>query len=338
MKHLRELKLDSGYDSSGIDGGLVYYSAEYGRFLQSLLRAESRYLGSGPDHEITALLPMMTTEGPSGRVMNALPFFGSHGAPIVKSGSGTSATDLLRHVEDGIRSGLWNSVTVVENPLSPLSHEEVRRLQFLKPVDDRVSQITHRNTMSPDSLESLISLFHSKMRNAIRKGALSRQEVRLGDSENEWEFLIRHHQRSIIELGGVPKDDEVFRCLRQTLGGKLRLHCGYVGETIVAALLTIRYGKSTEYFVPVVEPNWRSQQVLPHLIANVMFQDFRDGVDCWNWGGTWRDQPGVLQFKSRFSATNRAYRYFNWCDGEIQRLSANEIRTNYRYWYVRRIK
>jgi len=337
MNHFRELELDRGYDSSGIDGGLVYYSAEYGRFLKSVLRAESKYLSSGPDREIAALLPMMITEGPSGRVMNALPFFGSHGAPIVKSGSETSVTDLLGYVENGIRSGLWNSVTVVENPLSPMSYEEVQCLQFLTPVDDRISQITHRNSMSTDSLESLMSHFHSKMRNAIRKGAMSKQEVRLGGSDSEWEFLIRGHQRSIIELDGVPKSDEVFRCLRQILGETIRLHCGYVGGKIVTALLTIRHGKTTEYFVPVVESSRRHQQVLPHLIATVMLQDFRDGVDYWNWGGTWRNQPGVMQFKSRFSATNRPYRYFNWCDAKMQRLTIDEIRSNYRYWYVRKV-
>jgi hypothetical protein len=336
MNSLRKLDLGGRYDSSSLEGDSVYYSVEYGRFLVSLLSAESNYLIGGASEQPTALFPLLATDGPYGKVLNALPFFGSHGAPIVGANSSIRVLDLLRYVEEDIQKGMWDSVTVVENPLSPWSDDTLGELNFLSPIDERISQMTHWGDDPPESVEALLIRFHKKEQGAIRKGSATGQNVILGGSDKEWRFLIELHQRSISLLGGTPKSSEVFDLLRQHLGKFLRLHCGYLNNELVAALLTIRYGTTIEYFVPVVDPRYRSLQVLPHLISEVMFADFCDGARCWNWGGTWKSQTGVMQFKSRFGSTNRIYRYLNWSGSKMENVTSKAISESYRYWYVRK--
>lgn len=335
MNSLRKLDLGSRYDSSSLEGDSVYYSVEYGRFLVSLLSAESNYLIGGTADQPTALFPLLATDGPYGKVLNALPFFGSHGAPIVCANSPIRVLDLLHRVEEDIQEGLWDAVTVVENPLSAWSDDTLGKLNFLSPIDERISQMTHWDEDPPESIEALLNRFHKKQQGAIRKGSATGQNVVLGGSEKEWRFLIELHQRSISLLGGNPKTFAVFDLLRQYLGEFLRLHCGYLNNKLVTALLTIRYGSTIEYFVPVVDPRYRNLQVLPHLISEVMFADFRNGARCWNWGGTWKSQTGVLQFKNRFGSTNRTYRYLNWNGSKMENITSKLILESYRYWYVR---
>jgi len=324
------------YDSSNIDGGLIYYSCAYGRFLEKLLGGERNYLFTGLPERPCSLFPILIKDGPFGPVVNSLPFFGSHGAPIAARSSLVRPPDLLQSLEGAIAEARWTSVTVVENPLAPLTEAELNSLAFLREVDRRVSQITHWTTKPPNSIDELLSIFHVKTRNAIRKGALSGQEVVSGSTEHEWEFLISQHQQAILGKGGAAKSKEVFQRLRDSLPQNLRLHCGYIRGELVSALLTLRYGSSIEYFVPVVRTDFREKQVLSHLIAEVMYQDFREGSTLWNWGGTWNSQAGVMRFKSRFGATSRTYRYLNWCDPSLIRMEPYDLKNHYAYWYTRR--
>lgn len=328
----------NGYHSSGIDDGLVYYSAQYGVFLIELLDAQSDYLLTGSPEAPTSLLPLLTKEGPCGAVANALPFFGSHGAPVAVPGSEPLVAELLHTVEVGITEGRWASVTLVENPFRPIQSKVLDRLRYLSPADERISQITNWEGDPPEDLEGLIARFHPKLRNSIRKGCSTGQVVELASTPKEWEFLAAEHERGISRLGGKAKSREVFDALQRHLDGFVRLHCGYVDGRMSAALLTIRFGSSVEYFVPVVDPDLRSDQVLPHLISVVMLSELQGGATMWNWGGTWRSQTGVLRFKSRFNATNRPYRYLHWCDDAIASAEESVLLDDYPYWYTRRFR
>jgi hypothetical protein len=324
------------YRTNQLDDSLVYYSPQYGRFLESLLNAESRYFFVGARDEPDGLLPMLMVDGPFGAVANSLPFFGSHGAPVAKGNDPGIVEVLLGAAEQTIEELALASMTIVENPFHPISETQIATLKYLRPVDSRISQITHWPHGAPADDEELISHFHSKHRNAIRKGRATGQVVVEASSEEEWEFLLSEHQRGIAGLGGVAKDAIVFEQLRTHLGSALRLHCGYVSDRLVSALLTIRYRSMVEYFVPVVAEDMRSEQVLPHLVAQVMLDSFRHGATAWNWGGTWLNQDGVFRFKDRFASTNRPYRYLHWCNDRITNADRADLLTAHRYWYTRK--
>jgi len=324
-----------GFDTEQIDRGMIYYTAEYGRFLKALLQSESYYIAIGDPQTPSGLLPIMVKSGSLGTVANALPFFGSHGAPVA-AGHDNQVLELLCKAESLAKQLKWDSLTIVENPESPLSESVLAKLQLLRTVDTRISQVTHLSGAPPLDLEQLLGRFHVKMRNAVRKGVSTGQIVIKSTDQDSWDFLVREHQQQIRERGGVPKTRVVFDLLQEHLRDKVRMHCGYVDNQIVSALVTIRYGSTVEYFTPVVSHEFRSRQVLPHLIAEVMLRDFRSGATKWNWGGTWETQVGVRRFKSRFAASENNYRYLHWAASRFESHSQETIFREYPYWYVRK--
>ena len=324
------------YDSSKIDNGLIYYSSKYRDFLKSILNAESHYLINGEAKSPKVLFPMFVKDGPYGLIANSLPFFGSHGSPVVDGSQEISVLDVLRECEKQVLEKNWSAITIVENPFATIPDSVLRKLKLLRQIDTRMSQVTHAGSDIPFSLEELMKRFHVKMRNAIRKGAASGQEVLTCDSNADWSFLINEHQKSIRLMGGVPKGIDVFDALRAVFGEDLQLHCGFVNGQHVSALLTIRYQNSIEYFIPVTDARYRSAQVLPHLIATVMLSEFQKGMQFWNWGGTWLSQSGVHQFKARFDAISRPYRYIHWSKPELAGCESEVLKEAYGLFYVRK--
>jgi hypothetical protein len=316
---------------------LIYSSPAYRKFLVKLLNAEDNTViirdGSGPD----LVLPLLSIDGPHGRVANSLPFYGSHGIPKSSVTTPLSRTEALMKAESTIDELGFVSVTLVEDPFDPLGDEEVRVLSRLRPVTSRISQITHRPHEESLSREALMNHFHPKTRNAIRKGQTVVGDVSLESAEADaMEFLIRTHLENIERLGGIPKEPRVFELLHQFFGARCRVHVAREKDgKALAALLSLRHETTVEYFVPVVDHEHRSSQALSALIFEVMHSDFTEGVTMWNWGGTWESQSGVHRFKSRFGAVDRTYRYFHWCADQVKAAESSILMREYKYWFVR---
>ena len=320
-----------------ITAQLIYYSYQYTAFLTDLLSCADesiRLQNSESDDRI----PLLVKDGTFGRVANSLPFFGSHGGPVVAGESDENRLALLLALEGLIGSQTYSSVTVVENPFTPLSITEVSALNFLKEVDARVSQITCWPENTEATEESLMAIFHQKTRNAIRKGLLRVGEIKETTKDTEvFEFLVREHISSIKSLGGQPKERYVFESLRKNLPDYFHIYAAYSKENeLASALLTLEYEQTVEYFTPVTTPEFRESQILSALIFTIMQQKFQKGFRYWNWGGTWQSQEGVYRFKNRFGAQDFPYRYFHWCNDQIQSKSSSQLLDAYPYWYTRK--
>ena len=59
--------------------GLLYYSLRYRDLLKRVVRGECAYLAAFRGQDVVGVLPAFRTDGPYGVIINALPFFGSHG-------------------------------------------------------------------------------------------------------------------------------------------------------------------------------------------------------------------------------------------------------------------
>jgi hypothetical protein len=316
---------------------LIYYTTQYVAFLTDLLSCTDesiRLQNSLSDDRI----PLLVKDGTFGKVANSLPFFGSHGGPVVSGESDENRLALLLELEGLIGLRAYSSVTVVENPFKPLSITEVNALSFLQVVDTRVSQITCWPENSEVTEDSLMSIFHQKTRNAIRKGLLRVGEIKEKTRDAEvFEFVVREHISSIKSLGGQPKEKYVFESLRKNLPDFFHIYAAYSKENeLVSALLTLEYEETIEYFTPVTTPEFRESQILSALIFSVMQEKFENGFRYWNWGGTWQSQEGVYRFKNRFGAQDFPYRYFHWCDDQISSKSSSQLLDAYPYWYTRK--
>lgn len=316
---------------------LIYSTTEYWRFLGSILNADLEVFTVTSNSGETLQLPLFSVEGPFGRVANSLPFYGGHGLPALNSHDDALRLKLVGQVEDQIRRGVYQSVTLIENPSAPLTKREIQELSFLEEVDSRISQMTVWSSTDVFKGDDLLAMFHQKTRNAVRKGLSNLQDVYISDDPSVVDFLVRQHKESIERLGGISKTRKQINALFQFLGDNTRI---YVATTnsgeIGAALLTLENAQVTEYFIPVVRHDLRESQLLSGLIFRAMCRSFEEGRTIWNWGGTWKTQSGVHRFKSRFGARDRDYRYFSWCTEKVSAQSNQDLLAGYPYWYVRK--
>jgi len=316
---------------------LIHYTSQYTAFLTDLLSCADESIR--PRNSVSDdRIPLLVKNGVFGRVANSLPFFGSHGGPVVSGESDENRLALLLALESLIGSQTYSSVTVVENPFEPLSITEVNALSYLQVVDVRISQITSWSENIEATDESLMSIFHPKTRNAIRKGLVRVGEIKEATNDPQvFDFLVREHISSIKSLGGQPKERYAFESLAKNLPDSFRIYAAYTKENeLASALLTLEYEQTVEYFTPVVKSEFRESQILSALIFKVMQQKFENGFYYWNWGGTWQSQEGVYRFKNRFGARDFPYRYFHWCNNQINGKTSSQLLDAYPYWYTRK--
>lgn len=300
---------------SRASGSMVHYTPAYRNFLVECLNdCVPLTLVAREGERIVGLLPAFVRKNAEyGDILNSLPFFGSHGGAIAdESVSHDQITNALYGaLADVIRQGKFASFTIVENLFRPMTDENARILDCA-PVDDRIGQYTMLPARSSDPGNGLFKMFHQKTRNSIRKG----QQIGLRFAEQNdaksLAWLQSVHESSMQSLGGIAKPLSFFESLTRCMGfGKsARLFLAYDGSDAVAGVLCLTHGKTVEYFTPVVVPAFRDRQALSALIFHCMSEFAREGLEIWNWGGTWRSQEGVYRFKERWGAEQRIYRYF----------------------------
>jgi len=285
-----------------IDNTLMYYSDAFSSFLNRVLvNTQIRIIESRRQDKLVGFLPLAICKDERyGTVINSLPFFGSHGGPIVIDEA--AKVDLLGQLADLINEYKPRCATIIENPFAPLIDEDLFKLGFAV-CDDRIAQQT--------LLQTSINDFHMKTRNVIRKGQKLQQTIQLADSHEDWEWMQGVHERSIISLGGVAKSIQIFESLRVSFGASAQLWIGKLNGRRISGVVVIHYRHTIEYFTPVIEEEYRNTQALSATIYEVMQRSALKGARYWNWGGTWRTQEGLYRFKNRWAARDFVYRYFN---------------------------
>ena len=293
---------------------LVYHTLEYRDFLASVLPAAApRYLLAFEGESLRAALPAFRIDGPHGVIVNSLPFYGSNGGILSRSGVSESA---LRTLLDGFNDLCLSEQavmsTIVMNPLRT-DQDWVRAHYQPDFLDSRIGQLTRLPEDPGDGTlpDQLMSLFHQKTRNMVRKGIRGGFQVVEGGSDSAFRALHRIHDLNMESIGGLAKSWSVFDAIRThfTHGRDYRLYMASRDDVVHAALLVLQANKTAEYFTPVVLEESRSDQPLSHLIFQAMQDAVHAGCEYWNWGGTWHSQEGVHRFKSRWGTTDIPYAY-----------------------------
>ena len=325
MHHALEVREISASDGVAYDAfvslcpdSLIYGSWAYLDFLHKELSGSSKHiLGAYCQGRIVGVLPsFLSPPSDYGRILNSLPFFGSHGGPIIapeEPAAGVIATFLIQ--EFFALAVKLNAVaaTLVENPYFPLVDHLPSAPQVK--ISHRISQISSLPDVQVivDARELLLRSYHLKTRNVVRKGLKNFDRIVVEQSDEALQWLQSEHETAIRNLSGVPKSLGTFKHLRDSFqpSGDFHLVIAYVAEVRVAGLLLLTYGDTVEYFTPVVPALFRDQQVLSAMIFEQMSAFACLGYRRWNWGGTWLNQHGVYRFKSRFGGVDRSYRYYS---------------------------
>jgi hypothetical protein len=339
---IRELSAANDGEIEGIlplcASSLIYYTPSYRRFIHSVIpNGFSLVFGAYLGQRLVGILPcVIVHDDKYGDVLNSLPFFGSHGGPLVTddvADKNAVRRALLGALSDRIKTSSYSSVTLVENPLDPLLESDLSMIE-LGIVDTRFGQFTDLPAGADDVGDRIIAQCHQKTRNAIRKGLRQDLKVERDESDDALKWLQFLHQESITRLGGKAKPLSVFERIFLHMPGA-RLYVGRVDGHRVSGLLVLTHRHVVEYFTPVVTQSARESQALSALIFTVMADLAHEGFSLWNWGGTWRSQESVYRFKARWGSYVLNYRYLNRLNNPaLKTLDRSEIDRLYPFTYL----
>ncbi len=326
----------------------VYASPEYHAALERItggrrvtLTAADRKTG-----RVVGVMAFLEREHPElGRVLNALPWFGSHGSPRVDPDLGPDGTDRVAAALAGAfarRADDALAATLVLSPLDPPErHAAVTRAFGPHGTLDRVAQVTTLPPPGGDALDRLLmGVFAQKTRNlarkALRQGFAIADEADGADAEEAWAFLASVHAENMRAVGAAAKPTDHLDALRGMPRGMRSLYVARDSGRPVAALLTLASGRVVEYFVPAVIAGERARQPNTALIVRAMLDAIDAGRTTWNWGGTPPANRSLHHFKAGFGAADRRYAYLTrlGSGGAITHETPESLGRAFPGWFV----
>jgi hypothetical protein len=296
------------------DAALVYPHPSFIDFLVLATGGTARVIVCEQAGEVRGALPYLTLEAPGiGRVINSLPWWGSHGGCVLDPHSPDACEirrQLLEHFKAELSGPDLLSATVILPHVEEAHSALYNSILLPAAMDHRIGQITEL-PWDARTDESLMGTFSQKTRNLVRKSLKQGFTEQVDDGDAAWDYLHRIHTHNIEVLGGTPKPRSHFESMRTTLPADMRrLSLAMDGETPVAALLVLYGGRTVEYVTPAVDVSARSRQPLSFLIWQAMVDALGRGMKRWNWGGTWIAQHSLHRFKAGFGAQDHRYSYF----------------------------
>ncbi len=303
----------------GCPRALFYHSLPFRDFLVGLLGCEPRYAVAVEGSEVVGVFPLMSAEGPYGRVLNSLPYFGSNGGVVASSAEAGNA--LYRWYEAELATPHVAAGTIIGNPLD----SDPAALPPGDLEDSRVGLVT---TLREASIEPSA---HRNVRKALRSGV----EVEV---ENEgFAVLEALHIESMTANGGQPKTPAFFTAVQTHFrpGDDYNLYLARIEGAPVGGLLLFYFGSTVEYYVPATAVEFRSVQPMAAILRRAMDDAAARGFRLWNWGGSWTEQESLIRFKSKWGGRRRVYRYWTKLQHrELLSLSRGDLLAAYPGFYV----
>lgn len=306
------------------DGALAFHTLAYRNLVAEQLSCETEYLVAIDGGEIRGALPLMWTGPHDARILNSLPYYGSHGGVVGADADAERA--LLNAYAERALDAATAAATMVSNPFrtrpaTPAVHNL---------VDQRISQVTPLE-VGRDPLDAV----ESSARRNVRKA--ERLAIQIERDAREMPALARLHRENMASIGGRAKRPDFFDAVPRHLvaGEDFDVWVARQNGAVTAALLVLLFGETVEYFTPAIDHDHRSDQPLAGILAVAMREAATAGFRRWNWGGTWTSQDRVHRFKRKWGAQDDRYQYWVQVnDEDLLDLSASELRDRYGDFYV----
>lgn len=282
---------------------LFYHSLAYRDFLQSLLGCEAPYLvaldGGGRLHGV---LPVMYRDGPYGRLLNSLPYFGSNGGIVAESNEARRA--LAFAYNEMASADEVCAATYIGNPFDLSGVDDI----ISDVIDERIGQFTRLSEADADATH-LMDRFEPSGRRNVRKA--QKRNVVVERDPDALGSVRSIHEENMSAIGGRTKIKAFFDLVSTHFAPGVNYDvyvARHEGETIGGLLTFYAYG-TVEYYIPATDGAKRSLQPLAAILLTAMTEFAARGYHTWNWGGTWRTQEGVYRFKKKWAAEERPYKY-----------------------------
>jgi hypothetical protein len=171
----------------------------------------------------------------------------------------------------------------------------------------------------------------------VRKAQKSGLNVRISNDAKSIDFLYHVHVDNIQSIGGIAKPYEFFSSIPSFYkpGIDYDLYLAESEGQTIAGLLLFYCGNVVEYYTPVIVKEFRHLQPLSLLIYEAMSAAKNNNYKFWNWGGTWKSQDGVYQFKSRWGTEDHPYYYYTKIlNKDVVNCNKQELLSEYPFFYV----
>lgn len=293
-------------------GSMIYGTLEFRSFLQRSAGGTPRYLVALRDGGVVGALPcFIASDERWGRVINSLPWYGSHGGCLLNAdGDKAIRHKLLAAYGELIADSRVAFATMILTPNENVHLNTYRDEIAPRVTDERVGHVTNLPADGPALEARLEQSCRQKTRNLIRKSLKQGFVLEVVDTESGWRFLSDTHAENMAAIGGRAKPRAHFDAMRETIPPAWRqlMVTSFEGRP-VAALLLFRFNRTVEYITPVIKHEFRSLQPLSFAIWHGMLDAVRHGYRWWNWGGTWATQESLSHFKEGWGAVERPYTY-----------------------------
>ena len=304
----------AGYESfaSSIPEAMVTFSPSWLGLIQSTAGGEGFMLTARQEGDLKAALPFfISPDRGHGTVLNSLPFFGSSSGVLIDTE--LEQTDLIgkmleQLVEEAQRRNC-RSLVLISSLLDSEHKNGLYRSVIMPDHEDyRIGQATILDCGKEELIDRFAPCKRNNVRNAIRQGVTLRESC---DAE-DWDWVIQMHEVRMEAMGGTakPKSFKTWGLDAIKNNPACRLTIAEIDGKRCAGLLTIQHGRFTEYAFPVSDWDLRASKGMFLLIHESMQYSIDTGKDIYNFGGTWKTQTSLYEFKNRFAASDYNYYYY----------------------------
>ena len=320
------------------DFSLIYYSNNFRILLEKYVGCKTYYsLAINENEEIVGVFPLAIYESNKlGKVANSLPFYGSNGGVLLDE-------KLTLKQENNVISLLNDNVLKLINDQKCIASILITN-PFVENVENwfesnleydfteyRIGQITELPNNENNLESTLLKLYKNPRPRNIRKAIKSGVKIRFSKDEKDLEFLFKVHTNNISYIGGKAKEYNFFLYLKRIMPtNSFDIIVAEINNKPIASLLVLYFNKTVEYFTPATVYDYRNLQPSSLIIHQGMKKAIESGFKYWNWGGTWKNQYGVYNFKKKWGAKDYKYKYYTKVyDKSLLNLSCDEILKNF---------
>jgi len=326
------------------NNGMLYHSIRWKCVLENVTNAKPLYIVAKMNGEIIGALPaFMKRNKRYGNVLNSLPFYGSHGGPIVSPRLNENNRVKVKKALLIAFKRLANENDCVLSTLitTPFETDLTVYKEVLKPdfTDSRIGQITtFREKITNVENEILYNTIEKRCRTAIRKAQKNGITVEFTEDLKSLEDLIKMHKKGILAKGGTPKPARFFKIATDGLSKNksFKLLLARKNREIIGGLLLFYSKNIVEYYTPCFKTEFSELQPLSLLIYEAMKDSIKNGYKIWNFGGGGR-LAGVYKFKKSWGAKEYPYYYYINCYEDINYIKMASVGTllnEYKWFYV----
>jgi hypothetical protein len=346
--HVEQLSLQDavGYNSvvESSSNGMRYHTLKWTHVLHRFTKATPMHLIVKLNGTVVGVLPSFIKKNTKyGNVLNSLPFFGTHGGPIVSPTLNEEKQlqikkQLLLAFKNLAKENDCISSTLITTPFEDNSKiiQETLKPDF---IDSRITQMALFPKMN-NIEKGIMDTVEKRCRNAIRKAQKNNIEVKIAQDTHCIKTLFDMHKAGMQRKNGVVKPWKFFKILFEEFpiaqSEDIKIFFAWKDDEIIAGLLLLYYKNIVDYFTPCFKTEYSSLQPNTLLIYEAMKDSLKNGYNIWNFGGGNRFS-GVYKFKRGWGAKDYPYQYFInvYRDiSEIQSLQEEEILSEYLWFYV----